>query len=182
MLRYTALLGICLGLSSGVVSAQSFVSAGASWTGSYALPSPNERSVRLQYMTTQRQLENGFYDAPPSTSYTTNNNYDHSVTFENISTAEGAHASFDARTSEGSGTNSYTVGAVNSSTNTITIDGDGNQLDIAAGAESTGCQNGAITTSNNQIVGGFDISAGATSASASSSSASSVSTGDMPCD
>lgn len=160
---------------SAPVVAQEEISAGASWTSSYGFPSAGDRAVRLQFMTTQRQLESGAFDAGAVYNYTYNNTYDHSVGDLTIDAADGATVEVDNRTADGTGTNTYTVGAVN--TTTITVDGRGNVLDISSYADSDGCQDGSINMSMTETVGGIDISA----AGASGSGASAVSSGSYSC-
>ncbi len=171
-----------MGLMTGGTAAaqQQQLSAGASWTSSYGFPTPAERALRLQYMDAQRKLSSGYY-LPESYSNTTNNFYDSSVGDTTITAAEGAHVQLETRTGTGSGTNSYVVGSINTSTNTITVDGDNNGIDIVSSSTSDGCQNGNITTSLNQIMDAIDISASASGASASATSGSSVSTGASTC-
>lgn len=181
MIRSMLIVAVAMISTGAPVHAQSHLSAGAGWTSSYGFPSPNERAVRLQRMQRQEELSNGFYDSPPSNDVTHNYNYDHSVGDTVISAAEGAYVTTETRTSEGSGTNTYTVGAVNTSNNNITIDGDENLLDIVSQADSVGCQDGSITMSMNQLMDAVDISAGASGASASATTSSSVSSTEAPC-
>jgi hypothetical protein len=171
---------IALTLIAGPALAQSsYLTAGTSWSSSYGFPSPTERAVRLQYMESQRRLSAGFYDNLPSTTVNTYN--DHSVGDTTISAAEGAYVALENRTGQNSGTSSYAVGAINTSNNNISIEGDGNHLDIVSAAESTGCQDGSITMALNEMVGGVDISAGASGASASSSGSSAITSGSSSC-
>ena len=117
-------------------------------------------------MIAQRRLQSGYYDAAP----VYNTYYDHSVGDIAVSAAEGATVEIENRTAEGTRTSTYTVGAVNTTNNTVTVDGFGNEIDISTSANSTGCQNGAITVTTSEGNGGIDISAGA-SAGASGASA-----------
>lgn len=165
----TALLlgGTVTALPAVQATAQDWTSAGRSWTGSYGFPDTSERNYRLQLMLNQRRLESGAFDAGAVYNTTTNITYDSSVGDISVSAEEGANVSLDNRTAEGTGTSTYTVGAVNTTMNEITIDGSGNVLDISSSADSQGCQNGAITWTSNEVMGGINISAGADGASAS---------------
>lgn len=179
--QYMAVAAVMVVLTGGMAAAQQQqLSAGASWTSSYGFPTPAERALRLQYMDAQRKLSSGFY-TPESYSNTTNNFYDSSVGDTTVTAAEGAHVQLETRTGSGSGTNSYVVGSINTSTNNITVDGDNNGIDIVSASTSTGCQNGNITSSLNQVMDTIDISASADGASASATSGSSVSTGASSC-
>ena len=173
------LLAGCLIASSAV--AQDWISAGRSWTGSYGWPGTTERAHRLQLMLNQRRLESGAFNSGAVYNTTNNITYDSSVGNINVEADGGATVEIDNRTAEGSGTNSYVVGAINNTNNDITIDGDGNNIDIAPYADSEGCQNGSIQTTANQVMGGFDISAGGSGATASSTNSTSSSGGNLNC-
>lgn len=174
---------VALLASPAAVDAQSYLSAGGGWSNSYAFPSPGERQVRLQYAEAQRRAQANGYGAVQHHSHVTNNyNYDHSVGDMMISAAEGAYVHVDNKTGPDSGTSSYTVGAVNTSNNQITIEGDGNLVDLVNSSQSTGCQDGSITTSLNHIMDTFDISAaGASAGGGQAFASSSVATGGTPC-
>lgn len=150
------------------VVAQEWVSAGRSWTGSYGFPDTTERNYRLQLILNQRRLDSGAFDAGAvyNTNTTNNITYDSSVGDISVSAEAGATVDIQNRTAEGTGTSTYTVGAVNNTTNDISIDGSGNVLDITSYADNDGCQNGAITWTTNEVVGGLNIAAGANGASA----------------
>lgn len=136
-------------------------SVGQSWNSSYGYPSPTERSVRQNFIVEQEKIKRGFYQAPITTiNSTTNTTYDHSVR-NNVNAAAGSSVDIENRTAEGTGTSSYAVGAINTSTNNITTDGAGNVISIANAATSdAGCIDGGIVSAGNNPVGGFDISAG----------------------
>lgn len=163
-------------------------SAGSSWTGSYGFPSPTERSVRLNTMITQRQLESGAFDAGAVTNITTNYNYDQSTGDTNVTAAEGATVDLQIRTSADSGdtTSTSTIGSQNTTNSTINIEGSNNLVDVISTSDSVGCQDGSITSSLNTLVGGLDISASASASGASasatgSSGSSTVSSGPSTC-
>jgi hypothetical protein len=120
--------------------------AGTGWSGAYTFPGANDRISRLQTADLAKRAESGFFSSfGPGDSfvynYTTN---DHSAV-NNINAAEGAQVEVENRTAEGSGTNTYAVGSINTTTTTVT--GSDNIVDITAEANSTGCQDGRITTS-----------------------------------
>lgn len=147
--------------SASNAAAQDWMSAGRSWTGVYGFPSVSERNARLQTMLAQRRLESGAYDAGTTNYITYNTTYDHSVGDLTVSAAEGATIALETRTADGTGTSTYTVGSINTTTTDIVVDGAGNLIDISTNSESTGCQDGAITMTSSVIDGSFDISTGA---------------------
>lgn len=161
IIKYGLIAATILGSATLVQAQSSNNSAAESWSSSYGYPSPTERSVRQNFILEQEKLKRGFYQAPITTVTTTNNNsYDHSVR-NNVNAAEGSSVEIENRTAEGTGTSSYVVGAINTSTNNITTEGSGNSINIANSAASeAGCIDGGIITAGNNPVGGFDISAG----------------------
>jgi hypothetical protein len=163
------LSALVLALVPAVAVSQSTSNSGATWTSSYAFPSPSERTTRLQYMDTQRRLETGYYN-PSAYSNAVNNYYDHSVGETTITAAEGAHVQIDNRTGMNSGTNTNTVGSINTTTSTITVDGKGNAIDISASSTNTGCHDGSVNMAMNQLFETIDISAGASGALAATTS------------
>lgn len=177
----TLATGLLILALSGAAGAQTNTSAAVGWSGSYSFPSPGERQIRLQQAEAQYRADRGGYGAA---STTVNNyyTYDHSVGDVTLSAAEGAYINLENRTGDDSGTNSYTVGSINTSNNQVTVTGNDNTVDLVNSSTSTGCQNGAITTSLNQIFDTFDISSGtATSGGAAAVGSSSVSGTGVPC-
>ncbi|MCH8466168.1 MAG: hypothetical protein LAT78_06315 [Roseinatronobacter sp.] len=149
-------------------SAPSAQNAGTSWSGAYSFPGANDRISRLQTADLAKRAESGYFSSfGPGDSfiynYTTN---DHSAV-NNINAAEGAHVDVQNRTAEGSGTNSYAVGSINTTTNTI--NGNNNIVDITSQANSLGCQDGRITTSVSSAGAGGSISGQGSGASSSAS-------------
>lgn len=146
-------------VAGAAVAQTSTTPAAQNWNSGYGVPSPTERNVRLNFIIEQEKLRSGFYQ-PQSTTTNTYISNDHSVA-NNVNAAEGAVVDIESRTAEGSGTSSYVVGAINTSTNTITTDGAGHTVTIVNEATSdAGCIDGGIATANNRPVGGVDISAG----------------------
>lgn len=163
---------ICVGLYGvmpQIVNAQSNPSV--DWSGGYSFPTPNETIARTNMIDIIAKVEAGYYDTlGTSYNYTYNyNTYDSSVGTVNVHAAEGATVDASIRTSEGSGTSTYTVGAINTSNNNVQIKGSGNILDISNLASNTGCQDGKITATGTGLgTGGnlADITGGASVSSA----------------
>ena len=112
------------------------------WGGSsgFSYPSANDSAVRFQRMDMQQKLNSGYYDNVGINTTTVIN--DHSVGEVTVTVADGASSAVDIRSGPDSGTKSYSVGAVN--TTTVTSSGTNNQITIDAAADSSGCQDGSI--------------------------------------
>lgn len=162
----------CLG-TSGYASAQSFLSSGYSWGGSYYFPSDAQRNSRASTADLMKRAEEGYYDTFGAAvmTYNTTTNYDSSVGDITVNAEAGADVDLETRTAEGTGTSSYSVGSINSSTNTIDISGSGNALTVTNTATSEGCQDASINTSMTSGLGGIDISSSGASAIAGISGA-----------
>lgn len=106
----------------------------------FSKPSANDTAARIQRMDMQQKLDTGYYDELGTSTTTVLNDY--SVGEVVVTMADGASSAVDIRSGPDSGTNSYTVGAVN--TTTVTSSGSGNQTTVDALADSTGCQDGSI--------------------------------------
>ena len=168
-LKLGTLVVVVVSLLAGMCYADnSFVSAGRSWSGSWGPSDTQEKNYRLTVMDTQKKLETGFYDEIGKT--TTNNYYDSSVGAITITGEAGANVDLEVRTSAGTGdTNtSTTIGAQNTSTTNVSIDGNQNSIDVVSAADSVGCQDGSIQISTS-IVDSVDISASAQMNSTNSS-------------
>lgn len=149
--------------------AEGWESAGTNWTGSVGFSSSNDRQVRLNAADVIKKTENGFYDNLGPGDMTVNNynttTYDSRVGDITVDAATGAYVTVDPRTGQNSGTSTYTVGAINTTTSTTTIDGNGNSVNISSNSTSTGCQNGSVSVAQAFTAGGIDISAAGASSS-----------------
>lgn len=154
-------IAMSCGLGSSMLHAQNYgTSASQNWNSSYGGSSALERNTRLNFAVEQNKLNNGFY-GPSTTTITTTNTYDRSIS-NNVNAAEGASVDLENRSAEGTGTSSYVVGAINTSTNNITTNGNGNTTTVSNTASSeAGCIDGGISSYTNRPVGNVDISAGA---------------------
>ncbi len=178
--RFSIAVLIATAAATAPVWAQGTSGPGTNWNSSYGWPSANDRAVRLQFMEAQRRLENGLVNGGAngngsangqSITYNTTNIYDHSVGEMMLSAAEGAHITIENRTGPDSGTNTSTVGSINTTTSTISMDGNDNAVDFNSVAQNTGCLDGSINMAMNQIFSSLDISASATPSGAGSSTA-----------
>jgi len=158
---------------AGGASAQSFLSSGYSWGGSYYFPSDAQRSSRATSADLIKRAEEGYYDTFGASTFTynTTNNYDSSVGDITVNAEAGADVDLETRTAEGTGTSSYSVGSINTSTNNIDISGSGNDLTVTNSAVSEGCQDASINTSMTTGLGGIDISSSGATAIAGISGA-----------
>ena len=161
-------LAVCAAIFTPNVGFAQMQSASSSWHSSYSNPNVVERNSRFSQALEREKLNSGYYkpaETNVTNNVTTTTNYDHSVGDVSLDAAAGASIDFQPRTGEDSGTNSYTVGSVNTTTNDISVRGDGNTLDTTSFADNTGCQDGSISTGAGSTVGGMNISS-ATSAAA----------------
>lgn len=160
---------------AGGASAQSFLSSGYSWGGSYYFPSDAQRSNRAATADLMKRAEEGYYDTFGAAimTYNTTNNYDSSVGDITVNAEAGANVDLETRTAEGTGTSSYSVGSINTSVNNIDISGNnaGNNLTLTNSAVSEGCQDASINTSVTSGLGGIDISSSGATAIAGISGA-----------
>jgi len=163
-----ATLGMTVAMGATTpVLADGYLSAGRSWSGSYSHSTAVEKSYRLNLMDTQKKLEEGYYDNIGST--TTNYYYDSSVGAVNVTADPGSTVEMEVRTADGTGntTTPASIGASNTTTTEVNIDGSGNTIGIDSYADSTGCQDGSIQISTSGITG-VDISSGSSTSSSTS--------------
>lgn len=163
--RLAALAALVLSLP---LVAQAQTSGGSDWSSSYMFPSANDRVARTSMIDQVAKAENGYYATVGTTTYNTYNTYDNSVGSVNVNAEAGATVDASIRTAEGSGTNTYVVGAINTSNNNIQISGSDNLVDISNSASNTGCQDGTIAVVGTTLATGASLAdiTGGSSASA----------------
>lgn len=135
--------------------AQSVSGFGQSWNGFYGFSSPSDRSVSLQRAEAIRQAEQGAL-APVYNTYNDNrSNYIETNT-------SGGNVSGDSQIGNQIGEQTYSVGALNTGSTTITVDGSGNTITADNTASSNGCVDGSIihSTSTNGVSGESALNAG----------------------
>lgn len=148
-------------LSASIAGAQNFSNAGTDWNSSYNFPSASSRSVALQGADLAKKAETGYYDNIGRSSTTLYNNIDRSTGAVTVTAADGAYVDVGNQTGEDSGISTYSVGAVNNVSSTIS--GTGNAASITADSLNSGCQDGRIVSTSG--TGQIDISTGAAAGS-----------------
>ena len=121
-----------------------------SMSGGFEFMDANDRAATVQEIDLQQKIHEGYYArVGNNVSYVTN---DHSVGDISLTLADGASGNVDVRSGPESGTNSYAVGALN--TTTVETSGSGNNLDISSTSDSLGCQDGSIyfSTTSGELV------------------------------
>ena len=139
------------------------------WSGNWSYPSFNERSVALSQAQIIRQAEQG---ASPSTVVTNNAVYDNRAGYIETYTGDGATLSGGTQIGDAIGQNTNSIGAMNTGNTQIDINGNSNVIDAVNAADSSGCVDGSISSSSNNVPSsaasqGIDISIGGTSVGSS---------------
>ena len=141
-----ASLGLCTFLMFAPQdgAAQNMSSAGANWSSGWGFASPSDRSLSLQRAQAIRQAQGG--TSPTTVVNTTNyNSSDNRMNYiENITDQGGIQSDLHVGDAIGSNTNS--VGSMNTGSTTIEIDGAGNYVDANNFADNSGCVDGSINT------------------------------------
>jgi hypothetical protein len=142
--RRAALLGtliICVPFSAG--NAQSYTSANTGWSSSWGFASPADRQVALQRAQAMYQIRNG---NPQSV---VNNN-----TYNNVSTdnrqnyvEQNAEGQVEFVGADKVGQNTNSIGAMNTGSTSIEINGSNNMVTATNSSDSNGCVDGSIQTS-----------------------------------
>jgi hypothetical protein len=126
--------------------AQNVSSAGSNWSSSWGFASASDRSISLQRAQAIRTARIG--TSPSTIVNTTNyNSSDNRMNYiENITDQGGIHSDLHVGDAIGSNTNS--VGSMNTGSTTIEIDGTGNIVDANNFADNAGCVDGSINTAS----------------------------------
>lgn len=136
MRRFLLLL---LGIIATSAHAQSYSSAGQSWGSVYGFNSASDRSVSLSRANQIREAERGASQPVYNTYYDNRSGY--------IETnSEGGNVG-STQIGDTVGEQTYSVGALNTGSTTVTITGTGNTVSANNSAATTGCVNGSITHS-----------------------------------
>lgn len=118
--------------------AQNFGSSGASWSGGWGFSSATDRSVNLQ---TAQAIKSARYSGPSSVVTQITDNRTNYVEYD---AATGSEFVSDFQIGNDS---TNTIGAMNTGDMSVTVDGEGNTVDVSSAADSVGCQNGSILSS-----------------------------------
>lgn len=145
------------------VHADNFSSAGQRWSGSWSIPSFNERAVLLQQAQLIKQAEQA---AAPTT--VINNLTDNRSGYIETNAIDGSTISGASHIGEEIGQNTNSIGAMNTGNTSIDINGSGNSVNAVNSADSKGCVDGSIATGTTDVpagtsTSGIDISISGTS-------------------
>lgn len=163
MLRWGdwALSAGLLALSAGMAVAQSYGSSGQSWSSSYGFASAADRSLRLQQAQVLRQVEG---HADPTTVYNTETYYDNRTGY--IETNAQGSVTGAQQIGDQIGQQTYSVGSLNTGSNTIEVHGNNNTVDSVNSAETDGCVDGSIREANTTVYGSATAVADGTTSNA----------------
>lgn len=128
---------------SAPAAAQNYSSAGQSWAGVFGFNTASDRSVALQRAEAIRNAEEG----DPQVVYNTNNYNDNRSNYIEVDSGGGT-ISGSSQIGDAIGEQTYSVGALNTGSTTITVEGDNNSLVANNTAESSGCVDGSIVHSS----------------------------------
>lgn len=145
--KMTAIATAILSVAASAASAQDYSSIGQTWSSVAGFASASDRSVALQRATAIRTAEQG---ADPTSIYYTDNYYDNRQNYIETNTGGGALTG-STQIGDTIGEQTYSVGALNTGSTTITIDGDNNILEANNTATSDGCVHGAIIHNTTDI-------------------------------
>ena len=118
--------------------------ASPDWNGSWAFRTSSSKQLHLLQADVIEKGEGDYYDNLGKTEYNIHQDQ-RQGNFGDVTVESGGQVDKVYHTGDDIGQNTNTIGAVNTSTNEIRIDGSGNVLDLANVADSNGCLNGAIT-------------------------------------
>lgn len=135
-------LALACGAGSSAL-AQNYASSGQSWSSSYGFSSATDRSLRLQQAQVVRTAEQG---ADPTSVYNTTNYYDNRSGY--IETNATGDVTGDQQIGDQIGQQTYSVGSLNTGSNTIEVHGSGNVIDAVNAARTNGCVDGSIREVN----------------------------------
>jgi len=149
----TLTLGIflaCAGATS--VQAQNVSTGGQNWSGSWGFSSPSDRNLVLQRAVAMQRVENP--PPPPTVNNTSVSTVTNNVTTVNDSRRNYIESANSEVTSDLEyvggdkiGQQTYSVGAINTGDTRISVTGDNNDIFAENSANSSGCVDAGISTS-----------------------------------
>lgn len=150
------LAALSLGLLlTGHAQAQSYTSAGQSWNTVFGFASASDRSVALQRAQAVRAAEQGT-DQPV---YNYNTYSDNRSNYIETNTS-GGDVTGASQIGDQIGEETYSVGALNTGSTTITNNGSNNVITANNTATSSGCVDGSIIHSSTDTTGGTSAGGG----------------------
>lgn len=150
-------VALCAGLSctgfAGAAFAQGFSGGGQNWSAGWGFPSASDRSIALQQAQMIRTAEQG---ADQTATY--NTYYDNRYNYID-SNSGGGSVSADLHIGDEIGTNTNSVGAMNTGSTTIDLSGDNNTVIADNTADSTGCVDGSVNSGSGTPLPGLYLNA-----------------------
>jgi hypothetical protein len=126
--------------------AQNYSGYGQSWSSVYGFGSPSNQSVGLQRADMIRKAENGT-DRPI---INTNNYFDNRSGYIETNSG-GGDVLGNSQIGDAIGQQTYSVGALNTGSTTITVEGSNNLIEANNSATSDGCVDGSIHTTSTTL-------------------------------
>ena len=146
-------------LLSSPAAAQNFGSAGGSWSANWGFSSASDRSLRLQEAQAIRSAQQS---AGPTTVVNTTNYNDSRSNYQEILGGDGGLGAIDFQIGDAIGQNTNSVGAMNTGSTEITVNGSDNYIDAINSADSQGCVDGSILTETLSMLGALEQGDGVT--------------------
>lgn len=130
-------------------SAQSFGSAGSSWSTGWQFPSAADKSANLTEAQIIKNAEQGAQATSTVTYYTVNNNGADNIT---VTGTSGGTVTPYVHTGNTIGTNTNSVGSMNTGTTTLTVSGSSNTVSASNSSANQGATDGSVTSSVNSAL------------------------------
>lgn len=147
------------------VCAQNMTGVGQTWSGTWGFETASDRSIALQRAQMIKTAEQGA-DATTVNHYETyNDNRSNYIDSNNSSTG---NVTAEIHNGDEIGTNTNAVGAMNTGSTTITLSGDGNNVSSNNSADTSGCIDGSVNSTQLGQMPGIGTIASVGSATASS--------------
>lgn len=148
VIKHAILGSLICGVLANAGVAQSYSSPGQSWSAVYGFSSSSDRSVALSQAQAIRAAE------MPQQQPVYNTYNDNRSNYIQVNT-RGGDASGTSHIGDEIGQQTYSVGASNTSTTNVTIEGNNNSITNTNGATSAGCVDGSIVTSTTSEAGAY---------------------------
>lgn len=152
--RAIAVASLLCVITSGAASAQNVSGSGGNWSSGWGFQSASDRSVGLQAAQAVRAARTT--PGPQTVVNTTNNTTTNSYTNSNFVEYSGAHGedmSTVIHVGDAIDQNTNSIGAMNTGQTDVNVSGDNNVIHATNAADSNGCVDGSISTSqfSNQV-------------------------------
>lgn len=149
----------CVMLLATPVFAQNFGSPGGSWSANWGFSSASDRSLRLQEAQAIRSAQQS---SGPTTVVNTTNYNDSRANYQEIIGGAGGLGAIDFHIGDEIGQNTNSVGAMNTGSTEITVNGSDNYIDAINSADSQGCVDASILTETLSMLGSLEQGDGIT--------------------